>query len=70
MKFVRLLAGVALGFAALCAAAQTWPARPVRMVIPFPPGGTLDTLGRAVAQKLSEQLGHPFSWKTARAATA
>jgi tripartite-type tricarboxylate transporter receptor subunit TctC len=32
----------------------------VRVIIPFPPGGTLDTLGRTVAQKLSEQLGQPF----------
>jgi tripartite-type tricarboxylate transporter receptor subunit TctC len=32
----------------------------VRVVIPFPPGGTLDTLGRAVAQKLGEQLGQAF----------
>jgi tripartite-type tricarboxylate transporter receptor subunit TctC len=60
MTIARLLSGLALGFAALAAAAQTYPVRPVRMVIPFPPGGTLDTLGRAVAQKLSEQLGHPF----------
>jgi tripartite-type tricarboxylate transporter receptor subunit TctC len=60
MKFARLLAGLALGFAALAATAQTWPSRPVRVVIPFPPGGTLDTLGRAIAQKLSEQLGQPF----------
>jgi tripartite-type tricarboxylate transporter receptor subunit TctC len=32
----------------------------VRVIIPFPPGGTLDTLGRTVAQKLSEQMGQPF----------
>ncbi|WP_295856234.1 tripartite tricarboxylate transporter substrate binding protein [uncultured Xylophilus sp.] len=44
---------------AFAASAQTWPARPVRMVIPFPPGGTLDAVGRQLAQKLSEQLGQP-----------
>ena len=60
MTLARLLSGLALGFAALAAAAQTYPVKPIRMVIPFPPGGTLDTLGRAVAQKLSEQLGQPF----------
>lgn len=42
--------------------AQTppWPNRPVRMVIPFPPGGTLDTVGRLLAQKLGEQTGQSF----------
>jgi len=41
-------------------AAQAYPARPVRIVIPFPPGGTLDTVGRALAQKLTEQAGQNF----------
>ncbi|MEY4340822.1 MAG: hypothetical protein RL541_326 [Pseudomonadota bacterium] len=40
--------------------AQSYPTRAVRVIIPFPPGGTLDTLGRTVAQKLSEQMGQPF----------
>jgi tripartite-type tricarboxylate transporter receptor subunit TctC len=39
---------------------QPWPSRPVRVVIPFPPGGTLDTVGRLLAQKLGDQLGQPF----------
>ena len=38
---------------------ETYPSQPIRMIIPFPPGGTLDTVGRALAQKLSEQLGKP-----------
>ena len=38
------------------AAAQTWPTRPVTMVVPFPPGGGTDVLGRIVAQKMSEIL--------------
>lgn len=41
-------------------AQDTYPARQVRMVIPFPPGGTLDMLGRDLAQKLSEQTGQSF----------
>ncbi|MDR6890374.1 MULTISPECIES: Bug family tripartite tricarboxylate transporter substrate binding protein [Variovorax] len=55
------LAVLALG-AASCGFAQTqaWPARPVRVVIPFPPGGTLDTVGRLLAQKLGDQTGQPF----------
>jgi tripartite-type tricarboxylate transporter receptor subunit TctC len=60
MLFTRVLAAAALGLAALGAAAQGYPARPVRVIIPFPPGGTLDTLGRALAQKLAEQTGQPF----------
>jgi tripartite-type tricarboxylate transporter receptor subunit TctC len=39
------------------AAAQTWPERPVTMVIPFPPGGGTDLLGRIVAGRLTEVLG-------------
>jgi tripartite-type tricarboxylate transporter receptor subunit TctC len=42
------------------ALAQAWPARPVKMIIPFPPGGTLDAVGRQLAQKLGDQLGQPF----------
>jgi tripartite-type tricarboxylate transporter receptor subunit TctC len=56
----RLLGAVVLGLCAWSAAAQTYPSRPVRVIIPFPPGGTLDTLGRALAQKLQDQLGQPF----------
>ena len=52
---------LALGCAVLPAAfAQSFPARPVRVVIPFPPGGTLDAVGRMLAQKLSEQTGQAF----------
>lgn len=59
--FIRgLLAAALLGAAATSALAQTYPNRTVRMVIPFPPGGTLDTVGRMLAQKLSEQMGQTF----------
>ena len=40
--------------------AQGYPSKPVRVIIPFPPGGTLDAVGRMLAQKLSEQLGQQF----------
>jgi tripartite-type tricarboxylate transporter receptor subunit TctC len=61
MKIVtRLLAALAIGLCALAASAQSYPSRPVRVIIPFPPGGTLDTLGRAVLQKMAEQTGQPF----------
>ena len=38
---------------------QAYPARPVRLIISFPPGGALDVVGRPVAQKLSEALKQP-----------
>jgi tripartite-type tricarboxylate transporter receptor subunit TctC len=41
------------------AAAQTYPAGPVRIVVPFPPGGGVDTAGRLLGQKLSEAIGKP-----------
>ena len=40
--------------------AQSWPERPVRLVIPFPPGGTLDKVGRMLAQELGKSLGQTF----------
>ncbi|WP_310611065.1 tripartite tricarboxylate transporter substrate binding protein [Limnohabitans sp.] len=58
--FLRVaLASLALTAFGSCFA-QSYPTRAVRVIIPFPPGGTLDTLGRTVAQKLSEQMGQPF----------
>lgn len=39
------------------AAAQAWPGKPVRMVIPFPAGGATDIIGRVIAQKLGAALG-------------
>ena len=39
------------------AAAQTFPAKTVRLILPFPPGGPTDLQGRTIAQKLSEQVG-------------
>jgi tripartite-type tricarboxylate transporter receptor subunit TctC len=59
-RLVQWTAAFGLALAAFGASAQAWPARPVKVIIPFPPGGTLDTLGRSLAQKLSEQLGQPF----------
>jgi len=55
-----LVASLALVAAAAPAPAQDWPARPVRILIPFTAGGTADMLGRIAAQKLSDALGQQF----------
>ncbi|SFL02004.1 Bug family tripartite tricarboxylate transporter substrate binding protein [Falsiroseomonas stagni] len=52
-----LLAAPAL--LALPAYAQTWPSRPIRIIVPFPPGGLVDVLARSIAQPLSAALGQP-----------
>ena len=40
-------------------AAQSFPSRPVRLIVPFPPGGSTDLLGRALSQRLGAALGQP-----------
>ena len=42
------------------ASAQEWPARPVRLVVPFPPGGAADAMPRIVGEKLALRFGQPF----------
>lgn len=53
----RLLLAVACFAIAAPAFAQAWPIKPVRLIVPFPPGGGSDAVGRVIAQKLSERLG-------------
>jgi tripartite-type tricarboxylate transporter receptor subunit TctC len=52
-------AGAAIGFAKIgpAVAQQKYPDRPIRMIVPFPPGGPIDTMARVVAQDLSERVG-------------
>lgn len=58
MKFLLRLLVVLCGFASAgYAVAQDYPTKPIRLVVPYPPGGGNDTLGRLVAQRLSTALG-------------
>ncbi len=56
----RMLMGALLVLAPLAAAAQDWPVKPVKFVVPFPPGGSVDPLARLVGAKLGDSLKQPF----------
>jgi tripartite-type tricarboxylate transporter receptor subunit TctC len=55
----RLLAAILL-LAAGAAAAQQWPSKPVKIIVPYPPGGTSDILARALTPGLQSSLGQPI----------
>ena len=55
-RLARLLSFAAC-LTAAAASAQTYPARPIHLIVPFPPGGVTDIVGRIIAQRLSEGLG-------------
>ena len=59
MLVKALIAATVLAAASTLAAAQAWPAKPIKFVVPYPPGGTSDILARAVGQKLQEKWGQP-----------
>ena len=53
----RMLAAIALAGTWLCAGAQGYPSQPVRLIAPFPPGGSVDITARLIAEPLAAQLG-------------
>jgi len=59
MKNSAIALAAALAVMTAPACAQQYPAKSIRFILPFPPGGPTDLLGRIVAQKLADQLGQP-----------
>src|SRR6187397_1676834 len=57
LKTIRWLAALALSCYAGLALAQAWPAKPIRIMVSYAPGGVTDTIARWVAQPLGEVLG-------------
>ena len=60
ITITRIIALAAALLVSGSAFAQQYPSKPVKILIPFPPGGVTDIAGRLIAQKLSERLGHQF----------
>ena len=60
LSFQRIATIVALVLLSAVAVAQEWPAKPVRIVVPFPPGGSTDVVARLIVQRLAERLNQQF----------
>ena len=58
-RMISCVAALAAALAAAAAQAQAWPAKPIKVVIPFVAGGSSDIVGRAIASKFQEYLGQP-----------
>jgi tripartite-type tricarboxylate transporter receptor subunit TctC len=56
---LKIWAAVGLALLPMVAAAQDFPSKPIRLIVPFPPGGPNDTIARVVGQKMAERLGQP-----------
>ena len=60
IKSIRLAFAAIAALASLSAGAQAWPSKPVKVIVPYPPGGAVDVATRKVSQELAKQLGQPF----------
>jgi tripartite-type tricarboxylate transporter receptor subunit TctC len=60
MRLLHRIAAVVASTLATLAFAQAWPAKPIRVIVPYPPGGTSDILARALGPKMQEALGQPW----------
>jgi tripartite-type tricarboxylate transporter receptor subunit TctC len=60
LRALSACVGLAVAFACTCVFAQQYPTRPVKLIVPFPPGAGTDVVARLVAQRLGEQLGANF----------
>lgn len=58
--FAMAAAGATIGADTSAVAAEVWPTRPITLVLPFPPGGPADTLGRQVKDRIGNALGQPI----------
>lgn len=56
-RSITACGAMALGLACLAASAQNYPAKPIRLIVPYPPGGPTDLVGRSMGQKLTEAWG-------------
>mgnify|MGYP003351875553 CR=1 FL=1 len=59
MKSIRSLVAAVLAVASFGAGAQAFPSKPIRIVVPFPAGGSVDALARLIGPKMSESMGQP-----------
>lgn len=57
---MKILLAVVLSLLTALVCAQGYPTKPVKLIVPFPPGGNTDIVGRLITQKLSEAFGQQF----------